>query len=123
MTCDKFLKHPSAQTSEYLNINLTKLVINPKKLDMDTSAVVLHATGDFYALPCRTVNETCTYFHALIRVQPIKTRMCHETRIQAIHIIEIWSVSSLSPEHEGVNDLEMAFLTPVEVIQPFLSTQ
>ena len=77
------------------------LTIDPKKLDMATSGVVLRETGDFCALPCRTVNETCAYFRALIQVQPIKTRMCHVTRIQAIHIIAIKSVSGLSHSPSG----------------------
>ena len=70
-------------------------MIDPKKLDMATSGVVLCETDDFYALPCHTVNEMHTYF------QPIKNRMCHVTRIQVIHIIAIWCVSGLSPKHEG----------------------
>ena len=60
---------------------------------MATSGVVLRETGDFYALPCRTVNETCAHFRALIQVQPIKTRMCHVTRI--------WSVSGWLPSPSG----------------------
>ena len=59
---------------------------------MATSGFVLCKTGDFYALPCLTVNETHAYFCALIQAQPIKTRVCHMTRIQAIHIIEMRSV-------------------------------
>ena len=45
--------------------------------------------------------QTCTYFRTLIQVQPIKSRMCHVTRIQAIHIIAIWSVSGLSHSSSG----------------------
>ena len=79
---------PSAQvpslTSEYLTAN--QLAINPKKLDMATSEVALRETGDFYALQCRTENETLVYSCTLIQVQPMKTRMCHMTRTQAISI-------------------------------------
>ena len=57
---------------------------------MATSGVVLRETGDFYALPF------CTVKKSVCIVQPVKTRMYHMTRIQAIHIIAIWSVSSLS---------------------------
>ena len=68
---------------------------------MATSGVVLRETGNFYALPCRMVNEMRTYFRALIRVEPIKIRMCHVTRIQAVHIIAIWSVSGLLHSPSG----------------------
>ena len=59
------------------------------------STVEKHLKVDFSAMPVLG-NETHMYFRALIQVQPIKTRMCHVTSIQAIHIIAIWSVSCLS---------------------------
>ena len=40
------------------------------------------------------------------------------TRMQAIHIIAIWSVSSLSPEHEGTNDINITFLYILLLLLP-----
>ena len=71
------------------------------------------------------------YFRALIQVQPIKTRMCHVTRIQAIHNIAIWSVSGLSPEHDIMRTclyvplllLPSSSLRPFAGARPYLGTQ